>query len=318
MSAARSALVTGAGGYLGSLLIDSLAADRGDLETVVASDVREPAERHRGIEYVTRDVRDPALADDLSRFGVDAVVHLAAIVSPGRKPDRALEYSIDVGGTGNVLESCLAAGVRHVTISSSGAAYGYHSDNPECIDENDALRGNHEFAYSDHKRQIEEILTDWRAEHPELGQLILRSGTILGAHTRNQITDLFDRRLILGLRGSATPFVFIWDQDLVAIIRQGLETGATGIYNVAGDGVVTQREIAALLGKPFVPIPVGVVRGALATLKPLGLTQYGPEQVDFLRYRPVLSNRRLKEEFGYTPEKSSSEAFAIFAEGRRG
>jgi superfamily I DNA/RNA helicase len=47
----------------------------------------------------------------------------------------------------------------------------------------------------------------------------------------------------------------------------------------------------------------------LAVLKKLHLTQYGPEQVDFLRYRPVLDNRRLKQEFGYVPRKTSSEVF---------
>ena len=44
------------------------------------------------------------------------------------------------------------------------------------------------------------------------------------------------------------------------------------------------------------------------------LTQYGPEQVDFLRYRPVLVNRRLKEEFGYVPRKTSAEVFEFWRE----
>jgi UDP-glucose 4-epimerase len=34
--------------------------------------------------------------------------------------------------------------------------------------------------------------------------------------------------------------------------------------------------------------------------------------LDFLRYRPVLANRRLKEEFGYQPRYSSREAFMAF------
>jgi UDP-glucose 4-epimerase len=44
------------------------------------------------------------------------------------------------------------------------------------------------------------------------------------------------------------------------------------------------------------------------------LSRYGPEQVDFLRYRPVLANDRLKREFGYTPQKSSREVFDLFVE----
>lgn len=318
MSEPRAVLVTGAGGYVGSRLVRALAADPAGLETIVATDVREPTERLEGVSYVTLDVRDPGLADVLREHDIQVVVHLAAIVTPGKHPDRELEHSIDVGGTRNVLEASLAAGVSKVVVTSSGAAYGYHADNPEWLDENDPLRGNPEFAYSDHKRQVEEMLAEWRERHPELGQLVFRPGTILGRTTRNQITDLFDRPVILGVRGASTPFVFIWDEDVVGCLRQGISSEATGVYNLAGDGVLTLAEIARRMGKPYVAVPSSVVRGALTAMKRLGLTQYGPEQVDFLRYRPVLSNRRLKEEFGYVPRKTSAEAFEEFLAGRRG
>ena len=42
----------------------------------------------------------------------------------------------------------------------------------------------------------------------------------------------------------------------------------------------------------------------------------GPERVAFLRYRPVLSNRRLKEEYGYAPQLTSREAFELYARAR--
>jgi UDP-glucose 4-epimerase len=72
--------------------------------------------------------------------------------------------------------------------------------------------------------------------------------------------------------------------------------------------------MAAIMGKPSVRLPVGLVTAALWLLARLGLTQYGPEQVNFLRYRPVLSNRRLKEEFGYVPRRSTRETFRYFLE----
>lgn len=313
----RSVLITGAAGYLGSLLVEDLAANPGPLETVVATDIREPDARCDGVEYVTIDVRDPELSSVLADHGVEVVVHLAAIVTPGRNPDRELEHSIDVGGTETVLKSSVESGVRKVIVSSSGAAYGYHADNPEWLDEDDRLRGNVEFAYSDHKRQVEEMLANWREQHPELEQLVFRPGTILGAGTRNQITDLFDRRFVLGIRGSETPFVFIWDQDVVACLRRGIETDVAGIFNLAGDGAVPLREIADRMGKPLVPLPATTIRAALRLLKTVGTTQYGPEQVDFLRYRPVLSNRRLKEEFGYIPAKTSVEVLDYFVANRR-
>jgi UDP-glucose 4-epimerase len=318
MTAARSVLVTGAGGYLGELLVTSLATEPAGLETIVAADLRPPRLRIPGIDYAEFDIRDTSIAEALRRYQVDTVVHLAAVVTAGKRPDRALAHAVDVDGTRNVLEACVGTGVAKLIVTSSGAAYGYHADNPDPIDEDAPLRGNPEFSYSDHKRQVEEMLGTARREHPELRQLVLRPGTILGHTTHNQITALFDRPAILGLRGAATPFVFIWDQDVVAILRRGILTDVSGIYNVAGDGTMTMAEIASRLGKPYVALPAALVRNALRGLRALRLTQYGPEQVDFLRYRPVLDNAKLKKEFGYQPEKTSREAFEVFAAGRRG
>ncbi len=314
----HSVLVTGAGGYIGRQLIEALARDRRGLQTIVAADIRHPpeAERLPGVEYVSADVRAPNLAEVFRRYAVDLVAHLAAIVNPGRQSNRQLEYEVDVLGTQNVLRACLDAGVRKFIYTSSGAAYGYHADNPAWLDEEDALRGNREFAYSDHKRLVEEMLARWREEHPELLQLIFRPGTILGARARNQITDLFDKPYVLGLTGAESPFVIIWDQDVVGAILRGIHAGGTGTFNLAGDGTLTLRDMAAIMRKPYVPLPVGLVTAALWLLKKLKLTQYGPEQVNFLRYRPVLSNRRLKEEFGYTPRKTTREVFEHFLEVR--
>ena len=248
--------------------------------------------------------------DDLIAEGVDAVVHLAAIVSPGGPAARAREFEVDVRGTENVLKACVAHGVDQIVVTSSGAAYGYYADNPVPLSETDALRGNPEFAYSDHKRLVEEMLARTRAEHPGLKQLIFRPGTILGARVANQITAIFERPLILGVAGSDTPFVLIWDEDVARCIVKGLIERREGIYNLTSDDALPLREIARMLGKPFVALPVWFFKSALWLLQTLGLSQAGPAQLNFIRYRPVLSNRRLKSEFGYDPGTTSREVFA--------
>ena len=319
MPAARSVLVTGGSGYIGSQLVACLAQSPGEVETIVSLDLREvpEAERLPHVVYQAGDIRGPEVAKLLSEYRVDTVVHLAAIVTPGPEHTRELLHSIDVGGSENVVEACLKSGVRRLIVTSSGAAYGYHADNPQPLDEADALRGNPEFAYSDHKRLVEEMLARKRDEHPELEQLIFRPGTILGENARNQITDIFDKPVVLGVAGSDTPFVFIWDQDVVDCLLKGVHGGRPGIYNLAGDGVMTLPQLAKRIGKPYVAIPAWLIRGALHVLSRLGLSQYGPEQVDFLRYRPVLANDRLKVEFEYTPKRTSREAFDAFWKSRQ-
>jgi UDP-glucose 4-epimerase len=299
---------------MGRLLTLELAEHLDELGPVVAADLFPPRSggQIQGVEHVVADVRSLHLSRVMAKHRPRVVVHLAAIVTPGRRSDRQLEYSVDVGGTENVLRCCLEHEVEQLIITSSGAAYGYWPDNSEWLDEEDPIRGNETFAYSHHKRLVEEMLARWRLEHPELKQLIFRPGTILGSTTRNQITNLFEKRLVVGLRGSDSPFVLIWDRDVVGAILKGIREQRQGIYNLAGDGVLTMRQIAERLGKPYVELPVGVVAAALGVMKRLGLTQYGPEQVDFLRYRPVLSNRRLKEELGYVPAKTTAEVFEYY------
>lgn len=305
----KRVLITGAAGYVGSLLGGRLAADF----HVVGTDIRSRGDLP--FRVVEMDVRSPALADLLKAERISHVVHLASVLDAGN--DRAREFDIDVNGTRNVVECCLAAGVRHLTVTSSGAAYGYHPDNPAWIDETQPLRGNVEFAYSDHKRQIEEMLADYRRRQPQLGQLILRPGTILGATTRNLITNLFKAKRMLAVRGSDSPFVFIWDEDVVRAIEHGIRQDRTGIFNMAGDGALTVHQIAAILGKPVMALPAWLIKSALWCGRRLGVGRYGPEQVNFLRYRPVLSNRRLKEEFGYQPQKTSEETFRFYVEHAR-
>lgn len=315
---ARRVLITGADGFLGRNVVAALA-HLPDIDSLVALDVREvPASRRvPGVTYVAQDIRAPELRETMEQYSIDSVVHLAAIVTPGANSNRELEYSVDVLGTRNVLKACVATGVSHLVVSSSGAAYGYHADNPAWIDEDQALRGNESFAYSHHKRLVEEMLADYRKRHPALQQTVLRIGTILGERVNNQITALFDKPRILAVRGSDSPFVFIWDEDVTACIVHAIKSGRTGCFNVAGDGALTLSQIAALLRKPLLSLPAPLLRLALMIGTRLRISRYGPEQLDFLRYRPVLSNYRLKTEFGYVPRKTSLEAFLAFKAARK-
>ncbi|MGF6347817.1 hypothetical protein [Variovorax sp. W2I14] len=163
---------------------------------------------------------------------------------------------------------------------------------------------------------MEEMLADYRAAHPALAQTVLRIGTILGERVDNQITALFEKKRLIAIRGSASPFVFVWDEDVTGAIAHALGEAPPGCYNLAGDGALTIHEIASRLGKQATDWPAGMLKAALAVGSALGVSRYGPEQLDFLRYRPVLLNTALKERFGYVPSKTSSEAFDAFVAAR--
>lgn len=309
----RTILVTGGSGYLGRQVVARLA-NSADAQTVVSVDLRRPLEPSLGVVYATADVCSPRLTEIIGERNVEVVIHLAAVVTPRPGQTREDQHRIDVQGTRNLVEACAAHGVRKLVYTSSGAAYGYSALNGPLLDEGDTLRGNEVFAYAWHKRLVEEMLADWRQSHPELQQLIFRVSTILGPTVNNQITALFERRIVLGLRGVDTPFCFVSDEDVVSCLVAGACDDNDGIFNLTGDGVMTLREIAVAMGRRFVGVPERWLKRGLAVGHHRGWVASGPEQTLFLRHRPVMSNERLKRVFGRPA--SSREVFERYRGSR--
>lgn len=122
MSARRTVLVTGGSGFLGQALTDALAA-RGD--RVVVLDLRLPPEEDRlpGVAYVEGDITRPGSIDDVvARFGVEAILHLAALVIPACRANPVLGAEVNIIGHINILEAAVKAGIRRVVYASSLAA----------------------------------------------------------------------------------------------------------------------------------------------------------------------------------------------------
>lgn len=299
-------LITGAAGMVGRALMAELGQTSHE---VIACDVQPPRNLPANARFHLMDVTTDAPIRVIARYQPEVVVHLASLVSAPGGGARALDYAVDVEGTRSVVMAALAAGTRRVVITSSGAAYGFHADNPVPLRERDEIRGNEELSYAHHKRLVEEFLQEARENAPYLEQVVLRVGTVLGCGTDNIVTDLFHKSRLLAVQGSDSPFVFVWSRDLARILRRAATDGPTGIFNVAGDGVVNIDDLSAMLGKPVLRLPAWLWRATFRVGRILGLSRLGPEQVRFLQYRPVLSNAALKRDFGYTPEKSSREVF---------
>lgn len=308
-------LVTGAAGFIGKSLIAELARPNTNSE-IIALDMREVVahERLPNVTYLTGDVRDPALRDLFQVRRPQTVVHLASVVAVGGDPQR--DWEIDVLGTKNVLQCCVDAGVEHLIVTSSGAAYGYYADNPVPLREDDPLRGNADFPYARNKREVEEMLVEWHDLHPHLEQTVFRPCTVLGPTTNNQITAMFERPVVLGLSGTSTPFSLIADSDVIDALVQAVRHPKPGTYNLAGDGVLSLREIAALNRKLYVAIPPGPLKFLLWLLQSLRITKLGPGAVKFVQYRPVLANDKLKSEFGFTSRHNARETFERYRDGR--
>ncbi|PCJ50175.1 MAG: epimerase [Gammaproteobacteria bacterium] len=309
-------LVTGAAGSLGSDLINRLMEDR--QFDVYATDIKsDPFENTINLSYKSLDCRNEQFIHWVESIKPEIVIHLASILQISSQMTREMAYEIDVVATKALLETCVSLKVKKFIITTSGAVYGYYKENKNIITEQRSPRGNDDYFYSAHKAEVEKILAEYRFSQPQLDQLILRPGAILGTGFTGPIVDLFKQKIIVGVLGYPGPFNFICCSDVVEYLIEGIKCDITGEYNVAGDGILTMAKIAEKLNKFYLPLPAPLLQLILAIAKPLGLTQYGPEQIKFIQYRPVLANDKIKSHFKHQPQYTSEQVLDEFLKSHK-
>jgi len=135
-------LVTGAAGFIGSHVSDTLVA-RGDrviavdnfdsyYDPAVKWENIEKARRSRSFMMVEGDIRNRDLMERLmSDYGVNSVIHLAARAGVRPSIDDPLLYqSVNVEGTNVLLEAMRRSGVKRMVFASSSSVYGDREDAP--------------------------------------------------------------------------------------------------------------------------------------------------------------------------------------------
>ncbi len=148
-------LLTGGTGHIGKATAQRLIQRGWDVRILdLSSDTKLP-----GAEHVTCDIMNYAELREHMR-GCDAVIHLAAIRTPGLAPGHKL-FEINVAGTFNVFEAAAAEGIRRVVQASSinalGAAWGLTDMAIHYLPVDEEHPTNTTDAYSFSKETIEDI-----------------------------------------------------------------------------------------------------------------------------------------------------------------
>ncbi len=143
-------LLTGATGYLGSHLLDSLLADGAPVRALVYSEWKEEELAERGVEVVNGDVTDLASLEGIAD-GVKIVYHLVGGGSVGG-PD---PFLINVQGTRNMLATCRDAELDAFVYVSSSTVYGRQT---ELLDEDTPPSPT--FDYPESKLEAEKVLLE--------------------------------------------------------------------------------------------------------------------------------------------------------------
>jgi NAD dependent epimerase/dehydratase len=125
-------LVTGAGGFIGSHLVEELVKQGFEVKAFVRYNSRnywgnlELIDKKilEHIEVVSGDITDPFFTDKIVE-GMDTVFHLAALIAIPYSYIAPENYvSVNVNGTLNVLKACLHHNVEHLVHTSTSETYG--------------------------------------------------------------------------------------------------------------------------------------------------------------------------------------------------
>lgn len=311
--AAKVVAVTGASGYIGARLLQHLGEDQ-EFERLVAMDIRPlPLPVHDATVY-SRDVSAP-IDDALGHHQVTTLVHLAFISRQGRsrRDVRAIRQA-NLKALHSVLNSCVRVKVGHIIYLSSHTVYGAHPDNPVPLTEDAPLRPLTTFPYGYDKFLADQVLQTFAEQHPNTRVTVLRPCVVLGPSAGNDFARAFFRSWLPVVKGHNPSLQFLHEDDLVRVMASIIRLGLPGVFNVAGEGVVSYREMTEIIRSKAVSLPSLLAYPIARLTRGVGIRRDSMASwVDMVKYPMVLNTDRLAQAAGYRPWHSSRDTLTAFA-----
>ncbi len=250
-------LVTGAAGFIGSAITRQLVARGADVVALVEPGSPSPNLDGLDVERVEVDVRDGASVERAAA-GCSGVFHVAALYRFWA-PDPGDFYSVNVGGTRNVLAAAGAAGVRRVVYTSTVGTIGLRGAALERpVDETSYAEVDHLFGlYKQSKYVAEhEVL---RAAAEGLPVVLVLPTTPVGPGDRGPTPT--GRTVVDFLNGRMPAYVdttlnIVDVDDVAAAHLAAAERGRQGRSYIVGGENLPLRDVLASLGATTgLPVP---------------------------------------------------------------
>jgi UDP-glucose 4-epimerase len=315
-------VVVGASGNVGTSVLRALA-DEPAVESVLGLCRRLPEAEFPKTEWREADVVRTPLRPLFQ--GADAVVQLAWLIQPGR--DKETLRAVNVDGSARVFRAAAAAGVSTLVYASSVGAYA-PGPKDRRVDESWPTTGIASSFYSRHKAEVERLLDAFEREQEHVRVVRLRPGLIFKRDAASAIRRLFAgpllpralvRRELIPVVPAIKRLVFqaVHSHDVGEAYRLALVGDAAGPFNIAAEPVLDAAELGRILGARPVRLPGRLLRGGAAATFKLRLQPSEPGWVDMGLGVPLMDVTRAREELGWQPRHSASDALLDLLEGVR-
>jgi UDP-glucose 4-epimerase len=319
--------VTGASGNVGTALLRRLTDPAHRLAEVRGLARRQPPALapYDRVRWHLADLGEASSEDVLADFleGVDAVVHLAWALQPGRRPEQLRQVNVE--GTRRVVRAAVAASVPHVVHMSSLGAYAPGAGSQK-VTEDWPTTGIPTSQYSRDKSDAERVVREVVGRRAETTLTVVRPTLVLQPEAASEIGRYFlgpllfaaarllpapvARLLPLPLPSLAVSFVHA--DDVAEALERMLDRRAPGPFNLAAEPLMDADEIARALGSVRVPIPAPVLRTGLSAAFAARLVPTEPGWLDLGVGAPALDSTRARRLLDWAPFHRGDEVLAQF------
>ncbi|HEX2804854.1 MAG TPA: NAD-dependent epimerase/dehydratase family protein, partial [Kineosporiaceae bacterium] len=294
-------LVAGVSRYLGGRFARILTADPA-VSRVIGVDVVPPPHDIGDAEFVRADIRNPVIAKVISQAAVDTVVHMNVIATPTGAGGRVSMKEINVIGTMQLLAACQKApGVRRLVVKSSAGVYGSSSRDPAMFTEETGAKVLPRTGWGKDSVEVEGYVRGFSRRRPDVEVVQLRLANFIGPGIHTAITDYFSLPVIPTVLGFDPRLQFVHEDDGLEALRLATVGSATGVINVADDGVLLLSQAAHLAGRPTLPVPSSVSGLVGQVLRRFGLADFTADQIQFMSYGRVLDTTKMRSVLGFEP-----------------
>ncbi len=311
----RRVLITGLGTFWGGRLAQAIENEP-DVDVVIGLDTEEPKVRLERTEYVRSDENYSILSRIVSATKVDTIVHTFLVVDSTQTSGRRL-HEINVIGTMNLFAAASSPGstVRNVVVKSSALVYGATARDPRWFTETASRKATPRTRIERSLLEVEGYVRDFAIDNPHVEVTLLRYCNVLGPKLSTPFSKALRLPAVPSVLGFDPLFQLVHEDDVVRSLLFAIGEGRSGIYNVAGDGLLPWSETARICGKPTIPLPFVGTNLAAEPLRRIGV-DIPPELLDLLRYGRGIDNRRLKEA-GFHYRYTSAGAVQAYVEALR-
>lgn len=305
-------LITGVSSPLGAEVARRLAPQ---VPFLFGCDVADPVSAIEEMDFVHADTRQAAIGKLIRQLHIDTVVHLATMIDSPHD-DRAA-HETNVIGTMNVLVGCSgpSSPVRRLIVKSSQAAYGASASDPSLYTEDTINTERPSSSITRDLLEMEQLVGEHMLRNESCRVTVLRLGFRLTEGT------ILARYLSLPLVPTFTGFdprlQFLHEDDAAEAIVRAVIGDASGVFNVAGDGVVLLSQAIAIMGGRPAPVlpPYGRWLARLA-LRAATRVELPPHLADVLALGSVMDCSKLESTFGWKPAYSSRAVMDSLARGK--